>query len=45
MNLKRRLYKGVAAPTALCRAETLSMTVKEKKKLNVMEKRYLWSMC
>ena len=44
MNVKRMLYAGVAVPTALYGPETLIMAIREMKKLNVMEIRYL-SMC
>ena len=39
MNVKRRLYEGVAVPTALYEDEKWSMGVAEKKRLNVMEMR------
>ena len=45
MDIKRRLYEGVAVPTVLYGDETWSMTVAEKKRLNIMEMRYLRSMC
>ena len=45
MNVKRRLYEGVAVPTALYWPETWAMAVAEKKRLNVMEMRCLRSMC
>ena len=44
MNVKRKLYERLAVPTALCGAETWSMTVLEKKILNVMEMRCLRNM-
>ena len=46
MKVKRRLYEGVAATTALYGAETLSMTVAEKNKLNKRDEvseEYMWS--
>ena len=45
MNVRRRLYEGVAVPAALYGAETWSMAVAEKKRLNVMEMMCLRSMC
>ena len=45
MNVKRRLYEGIAVPTALYGTETWSMAVAEKKILNVMDMRCLKSMC
>ena len=45
MNVKRKLYEGVAVPTALYGSETWSMGVAEKRKLNVMEMKCLRSMC
>ena len=46
MNVKRRLYEGVAVPTALYGTETWRMVVAEKKRLNVMEMKcfeeYVW---
>ncbi len=45
MSSKRRLYKGVVVPTALYGAETWNMGAAERKRLNVMEMRYLRSMC
>ena len=45
MNVKRRLYEGVAVSTALYGAETWSMAVAEKMILNVIEMRCLRSMC
>ena len=44
MNVKRKLYEEVAVPNALYGAETLSITVVQKR-LNVMEIRYLRIMC
>ncbi len=45
MSAKRRLYEGVAIPTALYGAETWNMGAAERKRLNVMEMRSLRSMC
>ena len=45
INVKRRLYKGVAVPTALYGTETWSMAVAEKKRLKAMEMRRLRSIC
>ena len=45
VNVRRRLYEGVAVPTALYGAETWSMAVAEKKKLNVMGMMCLRIMC
>ncbi len=45
MSAKRRLYKGVVVPTALYGAETWNVGAAERKRLNVMEMRYLRSMC
>ncbi len=45
MSAKKRLYEGVVIPTALYGAETWNMGVAERKRLNVMEMRYLRSMC
>uniref|UniRef100_A0A8C8DHP6 ribonuclease H n=1 Tax=Oryzias sinensis TaxID=183150 RepID=A0A8C8DHP6_9TELE len=42
---KRRLYEGVVVPAALYGAETWSLKVAEKRKLNVVEMRCLRSMC
>ena len=44
MNVKRKLYEGLTMPTALNEAEIWCMAVTEKKRLNVMEMRYLRSM-
>ena len=44
MNVKRRLYEGVAVFTAIYGTETWSMAVAEKKIVNVMEMRCLRSM-
>ena len=41
MNVKRRLYEGVAVSTALYWAETWSMAIAEKKRMNVMQMRCL----
>ena len=43
MNVKRRLYEGVAVSTVLYRDEKWSMRIAEKKRLNVMEMRCLKS--
>ena len=45
MDAKRKLYEGIAVPTALYGAETWNMSVKDRRKLNVMEMRCLRSMC
>ena len=45
INVKRRLYEGIVVPTALYVAETWSIAVAEKKRLNVMEMRCLRNMC
>ena len=45
IKVKRRLEEGVAVPTTINGAETLTMAVTEKKRLNVMEMRCLRSMC
>ena len=45
MDVKRRLYEGVAVPTALYGAETWNMGQRERKRLNVVEMRCLRSMC
>ena len=45
MNVKRRLYEGIAVATALYGSETWSIAVAEKKKLNVIEMRCLGNMC
>ena len=46
INVKRRLYEGVAVPNALYEAEThWSMVLAENKRLNVIEMRCLRSMC
>ncbi|KAK7882210.1 hypothetical protein WMY93_028384 [Mugilogobius chulae] len=45
MDAKRRLYEGVVVPAALYGAETWSLKVAEKRKLNVMEMKCLRSMC
>ena len=42
MNIERKLYEGVAVPTALYEGETWSMAVSEKK-LNVMATRCMRS--
>ena len=44
MNVRRRLYEGVAVPTALYEPETWGMPLTEKI-LNLMEMRCLRSMC
>ncbi len=43
MSAKKKLYEGVVVPTALCGAETWNMGAAERKRLNVMEMRYLRS--
>ena len=45
MKVKRGLYESVIVPTALCAAETWGMKTADKKRLEVMEKRCLRSMC
>ncbi len=47
MNAKRRLYEGVVVnlPTALYGTETWNMGAAERRRLNVMEKRCLRSIC
>ena len=45
MNIKRRMYEEIAVPTALYMAETWSIEVARKKRLNAMEMRCLRSMC
>ena len=45
MDAKRKLYEGIAVPTALYGVETWNMSVKDRRKLNVMEMRCLRSMC
>ena len=45
MNAKRKLHERLAVHTSLYRAETWSMAVAEKKRLNVMEIRCMRSMC
>ena len=45
MSVKRRLYEGVAVPTALYGSETWNMGVAERRRLNVLEMRCLRSMC
>ena len=44
VNIMRRLYEGIAVPTALYGTETWSMGVAEKR-LNAMEMRCPRSMC
>lgn len=44
MNVKGILYRRMVVPTTCC-AKTWSMGAAEKKRLNVMEIRYLKSMC
>ncbi len=43
MSAERRLYEGVVVPTVLYGAETCNMGAAERKRLNVMEMRYLRS--
>ena len=45
MDAKRRLYEGIAVPTALYGAETWNMSVKDRRRLNVVEMRCLRNMC
>ena len=45
MQVKRRLYEGIAIPTALYGAETWSMSVADKKRVNVAEMKCLRGMC
>ena len=45
MDAKRRLYEGIAVPTALYGAETWNMGARDRRRLNVMEMRCLRSMC
>ncbi len=45
MNTKRRLYAGVVVPTALYGVENWNMGAEERKRLNVLEMRYLNSLC
>ena len=45
MNVKKRLYEGIAVPTALYGAETWNMGMADKKRLDVVEMRCLRSMC
>ena len=45
MQVKRRLYEGIAIATALYGAETWSMGAAEKKRLNVAEMKCLRGMC
>ena len=45
MNVKRRLYEGVAVFSALNGAEIWSMAVAEKKRLNLMKMRCLRNVC
>ncbi len=45
MSAKRRLYEGVVVPMALYGAETWNMGAAERKRLNVMERRCLRSLC
>ena len=41
MIVKSKLYEGVAVPTTLYEAESWSMLVIEKERLNVIEMKYL----
>ncbi len=45
ISAKRRLYEGVVVPTALYGTETWNMGAAERKRLNVMEMRWLRSVC
>ncbi len=45
MKTKRSLYKRVVVPNVLYRAEKWNVAEAEKRRLNIMEMRYLRSMC